>query len=230
MPDRVARGGGGGCGCIGCLLVLLLLAGAIVALVQTCESPSLIQARTTISRQVLTQLGELEMAPRLVVGTREIVAETSDERTTEIAATWIHDSLRLEVGRTVTRVRAVGNRVQYIINVAELQDGDVELADGGSTLILTVDPPTVDPDMVEVQSDPAKYEVMVDKDWFHHMLSAQATIDDAHRGLRSAVLEAGSQPAALAEVRQEAKPLLEAIVRGLIPAGSGIEQVEVRFR
>ncbi len=222
---------GPGCGCLGCVGVLALLLLAAWLVVRGCErlSEALVPRvafNRSIVEQVVTQLGELEVAPRFVVGTREIVAETTEEDTTEVAATWLHESLRLPIGKTVTRVRATGNRVQYVVDLREI---DVSVSADGHAMQLLVPAPRVDDDVVDVQSDPAGYEILVDKDWLHHVLSAQADIDAARRALRGAVVAAGAHPAALLEAREEAKPLLEALIKGMLPPGSGIESIEVQF-
>lgn len=191
--------------------------------------PSFSMQQST-TRQVITQLGELEVAARLVVATREIVAETTDEDVTKLAMSWLGSSASLPLGRTVTRLRCSGNRVQYVVDISRLPEGAVTWRDGGVIMVVTLPEPTVDQEMVEVQSDPSKYDISVDKDWLHHALSSQASIDNAHRALREAVVAAGSQPAARAEAREEAKPFLEAVIRGLIPADAGVREVRVEFQ
>ncbi len=222
---------GSGCGCLGCLGTLAMVALGAWLLVRGCEQLNdfltpRVELNVSIAERVVTQLGELEVSPRFVVGTREIVAETTEVATTELAATWLHQSLRLPIGKTVTRVRATGNQVQYIVDLREIS---VDVSADGRAMQVLAPAPRVDQAMVDVQSDPAAYEILVDKDWLHHVLSAQADIDAARRALRGAVVEAGGHPAALLEAAEEAKPLIEALIKGLLPPDSGIEEVSVQF-
>ena len=231
-----ARGGRDGCGC--CLPGSLIALGLVLLFgwlgMRSCERTVASLPRSLITTEVVqtvvAQLGALEVAPRFVVATREITAEVSRESITTFGAGWLPELLTVRVGRTVTHIRAPGNRVQYIVDLRSITPGSIEVTAEGRELVVRVASPTIDPQMVDIQSNPAKFEVLVDKDWLHHAFSAQSEVDAAKAAIREAVIVAGSHPAALLEARTDAAPVLEAVIRGMIPPEVGVTQVRVEFQ
>lgn len=212
-----------GCGCGGCFVILAILALSVpYFVVRGCTNWFQSAGPTTsVIQRITTRLGEFTVSPRFVVGTRLLDAETEDTVTTS----WFG----VKIGQTVTRVRALENRVQYIVDLQDLDPARCVVGNGGRELVFRFPSPIVDADMVDVQSDPSKYAFFVDNDWIHHFIVGDDRIDEGRRAMRNAVVHAASQPSARSEARAAAIPVLESLIRGLLPAGSGVDEVVVVF-
>ncbi|MSR29589.1 MAG: hypothetical protein EXS03_08465 [Phycisphaerales bacterium] len=220
------RGGccsGRGCGCL--LITAILIALCIWGGVRACNSLktwvrdnlSLVQSSATTT--LTSALGELRAKGGLQIGWRTIDTHLEIDRTTTVGAF----GYSIPVGAVHIRIDVPGNRVQYLIPVDP--PWQIHAVDG-ATFLLTLPPPEVNEDVVEVQSDPAKFRIEIDNDWAEHLIPSGGDVDEAKRLLRSSVIETGKSKPALAEVRMEAREVAGAFVRGVL-AGAGIASPKV---
>ncbi len=176
----------------------------------------------TISTTLVNAIGELQPQGGLVVGWREI--NTHIERNNESAIRALGYAIPL--GSVRITLDITGNRAQYIIPA----DGTWSAESVGDLIVVTAPPPMVNDKVVEVQSDPSKVRVMIDNDWAEHLIPSGGDIDEAKRAIRASVIETASSRVALAEVRIEARRVVEKFCQALFSQSSGRDdRVLVRF-
>jgi hypothetical protein len=182
---------------------------------------SLAFVRSTATATLQTALGELRAKRGLVVGYRPVNTIVTLERTTSLP--WIG----WPIGSVTVRLEVDDSRVLYVIPADPAWAID---ALDEHTFILTLPPPAVDTDVVEVQSDPAKFKVFINNDWAEHLIPSGKDVDDAKRMVRGAVIEQASAKPALAEVRVQARQVAESFMRDLLEqAGISSPRVIARF-
>lgn len=224
---------GGGTLAIGAAMLLLVAAVLLLVLVPDILSPSHQQKATFISA-----LGKLTEAPALKVATREIAvrvdASTPTEATLRAWLVPIGPGWKIEVGRTKVEIIAEGNRVQYIV---PLDGGDPsskptlegELDDRDAEVVLTLPPPRVDESLVEVQSDPKRLRIEIDRDWADHVVGDNRAREEALAAIRSAVVREASSEIAMFEVREKARATVVEMFRALLPQELRDRPIRVRW-
>ena len=187
----------------------------------------------------LTAIGELRKAPALKVATREIAVRVDVTVPTEASiGSWL--GWKVELGRTKAEVVAPGNTVQYIVPlqvdgvavetpVAFEGEGEGD-GDGGAPVFLVVlPPPQVDVTLVEVQSDPRRMRVEVDRDWVDHLVGDDSARDAALAAIRAAVIRQASSETAMFEVREKGREVVADMIRALLPAELRDRRIEIRW-
>ena len=179
--------------------------------------------RSTATATLQSALGELRVKGGLQVGWRTIDTTIELDRATNLNL-WIW---KPEIGSVHIRLAVEGNRALYVIPAEPAWTIDTL---DERTFIVTVPPPTINADVVEVQSDPSKYRVSIDNDWVEHLIPSGRDIDDAKRMVRDSVVHTATSAPALAEVRVAARQAAEQFLRGVLD-GAGINgaRVIVRF-
>lgn len=178
----------------------------------------------------LSALGELAERPALRVATREIAVEVEVVVPTEVAwRPWIvpiGEGYEVEVGRTTATVRSSSNVAQYVI---PLGDGEWVVRFDGDVAFVTLPPPVVDVSVVEVQSDPSKMEIRLDRDWADHLVRSDEARDAALAAVRKAVVAEASSSVAMFEVREKARTVAADMIVALIDARHRPARVVVRW-
>ncbi len=248
MPDRTARNDAAplatnrpwlavaGClggGVVAGVVVAVLLIAAVVLFV---FYPELV-LRNGSNSTFIAAIGELHKAPALRIGTREIAVHVDASVPTEATLrAWIvpiGPGWTIEAGRTKVDVFVPGNIVQYIVPLA--LDGATNQglrhteSDDGKTWTVIVPPPRVDETVVEVQSDPRKIRIEVDRDWVDHIVGDDSARDAALAGIRAAVVRQGSSAVALFEVREKGRAVVEEMIRALLPDSWRDRTIVVRW-
>ena len=187
---------------------------------------------------IVTAVGELRRAPALRVATRKVAVEVDASTPTEISVRpWIlpiGEPTKIELGRTTAQILVSDNTVQYIVpfdgfapgeepDVREEKDGD------GRRFVIVLPPPQVDETLVEVQSDPAKRQEDVNRDWLDHIVGDDTARDRAMASVRRAVIEAGRSETAMFEVREKARGTVAEMIRALLPPEYKDCAIEVRW-
>lgn len=217
-----------GGGVVGLVLsfVALLVIGVIVFF------PDLLQPSRQRQAVFLSALGELREAPVLRVATREISVrvEASVGTQTEVRP-WllpIGPGMKVEIGRTRATVVSPENIAQYVVDL-DGPDGGPTVSFDGETVVFTLSPPRVDEALVEVQSDPSKLLVDVDRDWADHLLRDDRARDEALAAIRAEVVRAASSGPAMFEVREKGRAVVADMVRALVPEKWRGERIVVRW-
>ena len=220
-----------GGGAIAAGFFALLALGAVVIFL---FFPSFITGSAGGTTSFISALGELRKAPALRVATREISVRVDASRPTETTLrAWIipiGPGWTVEVGRTNVEIVAPGNIVQYIVPLDSADAAhtpSVELVD--DIIIITLAPPIVDEKLVEVQSDPKKLRIEVDRDLVDHVAGNDAARDAALGLIRAAVLREASSDLAMFEVREKARATVAEMIRALIPVNERGRVVRVRW-
>ena len=171
----------------------------------------------------IAALGELRKAPALRVATREIAVRVDASVPTEVTVrAWlvpIGPGWTLQTGRTKAEVYAPGNTVQYIVPLDPKSDIPVRFSGAGDdrAWTVTLPPPRVDETLVEVQSDPRKMRIAIDRDWVDHVVGDDAAKNAALAAIRAAVVQQASSETALFEVREKARTVVADMIRALLP-------------
>jgi hypothetical protein len=183
------------------------------------------QPQITVNTVIQTSLERLREESKLVVYTADVavmITKVSDKKV-------LYG--KLDLGTTVVRVRAAGNKAQLIIPLNELSDSDIRFNEKENKFVITLPPPRVDETLVEVQTDPQFYEVQTDLGWARlDRFSGEFLRDEAKRELRGSVIAEASNPRIIEAARQSGREqiagLLEAIVKPMRPEAS----VAVEFK
>ena len=224
---------GGGTLAIGLAFFLIIAAVVIFVLL-----PTLTPTAAATQAKFISALGKLTEAPALKVATREIAvrvdASTPTEATVRAWLVPIGPGWKIEVGRTKVEILAEGNRVQYVIPLeadgrrvqAEIS-GDFKGIDGEVVVILP--PPQVDETLVEVQSDPKRMKIQIDRDWADHVVGDDEARDEALAAIRAAVVREASSDLAMFEVREKARATVVEMLRALLPESLRNRPIRVRW-
>lgn len=157
---------------------------------------------TTVMRSAI---GEIRHTPKLVVMTADVDAEVFKAKATD----WGY----VYWGTTTVTLRARDNRIQYVIPTENMTDENFVYVPATKELQVIVPPPRVDPDVVDVQSDPRKIDVKTELGWAHFdKWSGQPLRQEARQDLRQAVLGAGRHQLLLTQARINARQHVEKLL------------------
>ncbi len=177
------------------------------------------QAATKVRRA----LGEFVQRGDLRVGTREVDVDVVIERASRVKVDIWGEAFDTEIplGRTQTRVIVEGNKVQYMIPLADPELVRVQVVPEAALVMLWLPRPVVDREVVEVNSAPEAIRVEVDKDWFHHVRWGDER-EAAMALLREQVVAEASTPLAMddatAKAAQSVQRMLEPIAKEALGA------------
>lgn len=191
------------------------------------------QRQRTVQARVIGALGELAEKPALRVATREIAVQVEVEVPTEF--TWrpwvipIGRGFDLTVGSTKATVTSPSNTVQYVVPLDRSKRARVSGPDGSGAITVWLPPPVVDQAVVDVESDPAKIDIALDRDWADHLLRNDAARNAALAAVRESVVQQASSPVAMFEVREKSRKTVAEMIRALIPDTHRPGQIVVRW-
>jgi hypothetical protein len=208
-------------GCLGGgALTVFVVALIVIVLVVLLLFPDLVDfsgGQRAMRARVLTALGELSEKPALRVATREIAVQVEVAIPTEVKVRpWIipiGPGYDLTIGQTKATVTSQGNTVQYVV---PLRQKEWTVRFDGDDTVVTLPPPVVDDSVVEVQSDPARIEIDIDRDWADHILGDDSARNAALAAIRKAVVEQAASPVAMFEVREKSRKTVADMIRALI--------------
>jgi hypothetical protein len=142
-------------------------------------------------------IGKLKFEPKLVVVTIPINCTLEKTMTTKIL--W-----GIPIGSTRVTVRALENHVQYIIPADQIAaDGKSRYDEKTKTLHFCVPFPRLDLEMISVQSDPAKIEVLTEGAWLSlDRYEGKFVRDMAMADLRPKVIQIGQHELVKDSIRQ----------------------------
>jgi hypothetical protein len=181
--------------------------------------------QVTVNTVIQTSLERLRKESKLVVYTADVavmITKVSDKKV-------LYG--KIDLGTTVVRVRAAGNKAQIILPLNELQEEDIQFNEQENKIIVTLPEPRVDETLVEVQTDPTFYEVQTDLGWARlDKFSGEFLREEAKRELRGAVVAEASHPRIISAAKESGSEqitgLLEAVVKPLRPEAT----VAVEFK
>ena len=174
------------------------------------------QSQVTINTIIQTSLERLRDESKLVVYTADVavmVTKFSDKKV-------LYG--KLDLGTTTVRLRASGNKAQLVIPLQDLSEGDFQFDEAENKLTISLPPPRVDETLVEVQTDPAFYEIETDIGWARlDKFSGDFLREQARRDLRpSVIIEASNKyilKAAEESGREKVGALMEAAIKPIRP-------------
>jgi LPXTG-motif cell wall-anchored protein len=183
------------------------------------------QPQISVNTVIQTSLERLREESKLVVYTADVavmVTKVSDKKV-------LYG--KLDLGTTVVRVRASGNKAQLIIPLNELSENDIQFKESENKFVVTLPAPRVDETLVEVQTDPKFYEVQTELGWARlDRFSGEFLREEAKRELRGSVIAEASDPRIIEAARQNGREqiagLLEAVVKPMRPEAT----VAVEFK
>lgn len=183
-----------------------------------------------MTARLVTALGELSEKPALRVATREIAVQVEVAMPTKV--TWrpwlvpVGPGVDMQIGQTTATVTAPSNTVQYIVPI---QGTNWRVHVDDATATVTLPPPRVDESVVEVQSDPAKLGIAIDRDWADHIVGDDAAKNAALAAVRKAVVAQASSSVAMFEVREKARKTVAEMLRALVDEAHRPARIIVRW-
>lgn len=224
-------------GCLGgSVLTLVVIALVLLLVVLWVLFPDWFdfgQRQRTVQARVIGALGELAEKPALRVATREIAVQVEVEVPTEV--TWrpwilpVGPGVDLEVGRTKATVTAPSNTVQYVVPIDRSNPARITGPDPSGAVTVWLPPPVVDRSIVEVESDPAKIEIALDRDWADHLFRSDDARNAALAAIRDSVVQQASSAVAMFEVREKSRKTVAEMIRALIDDKYRPDQIIVRW-
>jgi hypothetical protein len=138
---------------------------------------------------------------------------------------------KLDLGSTTVRLRAAGNKAQIIVPLKQLAAGDFYYNPDQKKLTVTIPPPRVDESLVEVQTDPAFYELETDLGWARlDSLSGDFLREQARRDLRPSVVAEASDPRIIEKAKESARQKIAALLQPALTPISADATVAVEFK
>jgi hypothetical protein len=138
----------------------------------------------------------------------------------------------LYLGTTTVELRALDNRVQYLLPISGLAASDFHYDAPVRVLRVTVPPPVLDEELVDVQSDPAKIIVKVDAGWASlKSVEGKKLAEEAKAELRGCVIARGKEPFVRDAARESAREVLSTLIQAQLMSslGDGV-RVQVDFK
>jgi hypothetical protein len=224
-------------GCLGgSVLTLVIIALVLLLVVLWVLFPDWFdfgQRQRTVQARVIGALGELAEKPALRVATREIAVQVEVKMPTEV--TWrpwvlpIGRGFDLKVGETTATVTSPSNTVQYVVPLDHMNRARIAGPDGTGAVTIWLPPPVVDGALVDVESDPSKIDIAINRDWADHVFRSDAARNAALAAVRESVVQQASSPVAMFEVREKSRKTVAEMIRALIDDKHRPEQIIVRW-
>ncbi|NUM52811.1 MAG: DUF4230 domain-containing protein [Candidatus Hydrogenedentes bacterium] len=165
-----------------------------------------------VSTIVSSGIENVKHESKLVVLTTDVDVEI--DKSSEKRVLW--ESFKL--GDTTVRLRVRDNRVQYVIPLQAFDQDDVTFDPEDKSLCVTLPAPRVDPDVVEVQSNPDSIDTQTEVGWGRlQMFSGDFLLEEAKRELRDAVLREGANPILQDKARAAAERTVRELLKGWMP-------------
>lgn len=156
---------------------------------------------------ISSTLQSLKHDPKLVVLTASVNVEITKESEKSLWGL-------VDMGKTKARIKAYGNRVQYVIPMDSLTETNFFYDDLHKRIVVTVPPPRFDEDIVEVQSNPAMMEIETDVGWGRlDKFSGEIMRDSARRDLRPAVVREGKSDLLMEKARSNARKTVQKMLQ-----------------
>lgn len=195
---------------VGTWWVMRGVSGAGAAVVQEAAQA----VRDAVSPQVVRQevmrviIERPDRTPKLVVMTEpvRVVVERTDE------LKWLY----VYWGTSSARLELAGNRVQWIVDLSRLDEGDALVDEATRTVTVRVPEPRLDREMVVVQTDPLYVREETERGWARLPASAKRLADDAKARIVPAILEAADTAESRAEAQRAAGEAVEALLKPLL--------------
>lgn len=163
------------------------------------------EPHVSVTTVIRTAIGEIHNHPKLVVMTAEVDAEVVKARGTD----WGY----IYWGTTMVTLRARENRIQFVVPTDKILAENFRYDSAAKELRVTIPPPMVDPEVVDVQSDPKKIDVKTDLGWAHFdKWSGEPLRQEARHDLRQAVIQAGRHQLLLTQARTNARGNMEKLL------------------
>ncbi|MBF0409189.1 MAG: DUF4230 domain-containing protein [Candidatus Riflebacteria bacterium] len=212
----------GGPGCVvtfikaSAVVISVALLGAFLLLNRLAEVPreifsepfrhiaNLIKPEVSVSTVMNAAVNSLKKTPKLVVLTAAFGVETKKISTKSVF--WGYVSL----GDTIVTLRAIDNKVQYYIPLDKISRESLIYDEINGRLSIKIPQPRLDENLIEVQTDPAKIEIMTSLGWARFdKFSGKKLRDESARELRNAVIEQGRDEYFLVKARKEAEKMIK---------------------
>jgi hypothetical protein len=163
----------------------------------------------------MEELGKAEKRSDLVVLTAEIDVRVEKFSQKSFAG--------INLGTTSCTIRALGNKVQFILSLNQISSADFNYDRQRRVLVVNAPAPTLNEDIVEVQTDPSEIEILQSVGWARlKSYSGQYVRELAERELRPSVIQQAKNNQ---QIIEEAKlNATEALERLLKPAIATIDQ------
>jgi hypothetical protein len=175
--------------------------------------------KVTYNTVIHSTLQNLQHDPKLVVMTASVNVEITKESEKTLWG-------MVYMGKSKVRIKAYGNKVQYIVPMQGLSETNFFYDDFHKRVIVTVPPPQLDNNMVSVQSDPAMMEIETDVGWGRaDKMSGDFLRDAARRDLRPAVVREGKSELLMEKARADARKAIQKMLQPM--AESLNEHVEI---
>lgn len=176
-----------------------------------------------VNTVISSTLQSLKHDPKLVVLTASVNVEITKESEKTLWGL-------VDMGKTKARIKAYGNRVQYVVPMEGLSQTNFFYDDIHRRIVVTVPPPRFDEDIVEVQSNPAMMEIETDVGWGRlDKFSGEILRDSARRDLRPAVVREGKSELLMEKARSNARKTVQKMLQPMAEALNQNVEIWVLF-
>lgn len=167
---------------------------------------------------------KLEGDSKLVVMTLYLNAQV--HKTSSKRILWDY----LSLGDTETDVRVNGCKVQYFLPLESLSEKAFGFAADEKKLKLSIPKPFLDKELVDIPSDPEKWEVNTEVGWGRlRSFSGEHVEELARKEIRSVVVDEGERSLYLEKAEQEAKRVMEELIKPILAPFGPEVTVEIQF-
>lgn len=131
---------------------------------------------------------------------------------------------KLSLGDAVSEVRVQGCKVQYVLPLAGFCQDSIKFVPENNELVLKLPHPIVDPDIVDVPSDPSKWEIETTRGWARFPSTSEDLQEQAKAEIRDALIAEANKAIYIDEAVRSATGVVEKMLRPvLVQFGEGIK-------
>jgi hypothetical protein len=175
--------------------------------------------KVSFNTVISSTLQSLKHDPKLVVLTASVNVEITKESDKTLWGI-------VDMGKTKARIKAYGNKVQYVVPMDSLTETNFFYDDIHKRIVVTIPPPRFDEEIVEVQSNPSMMEIETEVGWGRlDKFSGELLRDTARRDLRPAVVREGKNELLAEKARANARKTVQKMLQPM--AESLNQHVEV---
>jgi len=179
--------------------------------------------KVSFNTVISSTLQSLKHDPKLVVLTASVNVEITKESDKTLWGI-------VDMGKTKARIKAYGNKVQYVVPMDSLTETNFFYDDIHKRIVVTIPPPRFDEEIVEVQSNPSMMEIETEVGWGRlDKFSGELLRDTARRDLRPAVVREGKNELLAEKARANARKTVQKMLQPMAESLNQNVEVWVMF-
>ncbi|QQE13134.1 DUF4230 domain-containing protein [Planctomycetota bacterium] len=131
---------------------------------------------------------------------------------------------------STARVKYFKNKVEWWVDFSELSDGDIEIDDEGKKILVRINEPEINLEMVVIQTDPDLIQVEMDRGWVSWPGTPKQLAEEARREIRATIVDQAKVEENMEIARIRAKESVTRLLEALMGTSHEGYEIEVEVR